>query len=393
MERLAGTALSRARDHVRTGVLAVLNLSLVLWFTGNPLVCLFFFGVSFIAVRVATAVPTRWLGMYRGLTTCVLTIVLLVVRKTPYLFDAAKGTSRFDFLTPLAVLDLSFLGVSYCWLRAVAALMDDRVWKFEPFFRYWFFFPTFASGPIMSPQEFLDQKINMSWSDRREGLARILEGILKTTGALLLGLLVPLSNRWAANWAMDRWPSGLLWLGMFLSGVWLYLNFAGYSDIYIGLARMLGIRAPENFDRPYFASDLAAFWQRWHISLGNWLRSFVYAPLSLRLLDGTPTRAFVASAIAPVVTMAICGAWHMLSAGYLLWGLMHGVGLALQAVWTRLGAPRLPAGLRNHPAYACGSWVLTHSFVTMSWVFFLPTDYLPMEKRLRLFGQLFGVTQ
>lgn len=390
MEGLAGRTASLGHS-TRTAAFAVGNLALVLWFTGNPWACLLFFAVSYLVVRASSAMSPERLGVYRGFAAGLLTVLLLLLRKTPYLFDEAKGTSRFEVLTPFAVIDLSFLGLSYCWLRAVAALMDGRAWTFGPFFRYWFFFPTFASGPIMSPQEYLDQKADPTASDRREGLARILEGGLKIAGAIVLSMLVPLSSLWAANWAIGRWPSPLLWLGLFLSGVWLFLNFSGYSDIYIGLARLAGVRAPENFDRPYAASDLAAFWQRWHISLGNWLRTFVYTPLSLSLLGGAPSRALAASMIAPVVTMAICGAWHMLSAGYLLWGLMQGAGLALQAIWSRLGASRVPEGVRKHPLYTCSCWLLTHAYVSLSWVFFLPTEYLPMETRLRLFGQLFGV--
>jgi alginate O-acetyltransferase complex protein AlgI len=222
------------------------------------------------------------------------------------------------------------------------------------------------------------------------GVSRLAEGILRIAASYLLLQLIPLSSADSVAMALKTWPAWMLWLGVFFSGVWLYLNFAGFSAVFIGLSMWLGVQPPENFDHPYAATDLTAFWQRWHISLGLWLRAHVYDPLSRRALSGSSTTRFAASLLLPIVTMTACGAWHMLTPTFLLWGALHGAGLAAHAAWRRFADARVPRALQSHWGYHGTSWVLTHAFVGMSWALFLPPVQLPLGTRLAIFAALFG---
>jgi D-alanyl-lipoteichoic acid acyltransferase DltB (MBOAT superfamily) len=334
-------------------------------------------------------VPDRARRTYLCASITVLTVAVLFLRKAPALLLLAAPGGR--ALAPAALINANFsvLGISYCYLRAIYGLLDPRAWDASSLLGYYLFAPTFFSGPVMSPGEFFAPA-----PGGREaihgGLARLAEGVLRIAASQILLQIVPLRSAESVATALRTWPTWMLWPGVFSSGVWLYLNFSGYSAVFIGLSMWMGVRPPENFDHPYAATDLTAFWQRWHISLGIWLRAHVYDPLSRRALAGTATLRSAAALILPIVTMAACGAWHMLTPAFLLWGTLHGVGIAVHAAFRRFAAARLPEALRAHWGYQGTSWVLTHAFVGMSWALFLPPAPLPLRTRLALVAALLG---
>jgi alginate O-acetyltransferase complex protein AlgI len=183
----------------------------------------------------------------------------------------------------------------------------------------------------------------------------------------------------------------MLWLGVSFSGLWLYLDFSGFSDVYIGAALIMGYRVPENFARPYSACDISSFWQSWHVTLGYWLRAHIYNPLSRRCMARGQSSEFVAGTVFPIITMLACGAWHGLTAGFLVWGLLHGVALAVHHIWRSWSAERLSLTVRRNPLYRGGAWILTHSFVTVTWVFFLPVERsVSLSDRLAMLARGLG---
>ena len=383
-------ALSTARE----AGLVIVHVLLVFSCAGSWSAVLTFFLVSWGVVRTKDFIPARLKGLYAGLGACVLAATLLVFRTFPHLLAPIHdGTGASRALTELLPSSLTFLGLSYCFLRVTYALLDDRRWRLPQFLRYYFFFPTFASGPIMAPQEMLAQESSLSTGALQDGVARMLLGTFRVTLAHLLSSYVPLSSEHQLLWSLAHYPLPLLWLGVFLSGVWLYLDFAGYSDIFIGGARLFGISAPENFDRPYAATDITAFWQRWHISLGNWLRTTIYTPLSRRAIDHSPRARTAAIVLAPIITMIICGAWHMLAWAFVIWGALHGGALAVHAVWVRYKGRLLSSKGRSAPSGRAGAWLLTHLYVSITWVFFLPVDpNVSLGLRLRLLSALLGMS-
>src|SRR5262249_54799249 len=150
--------------------------------------------------------------------------------------------------------------------------------------------------------------------------------------------------------------------------------FSGYSDIAIGLARILGIRLPENFNWPYVATNLQEFWQRWHISLSTWIRDYIYIPLGGNQLG--PIRRMVNAFAA----MALCGLWHGPAWNFVAWGVYHGLGLAVNNYYATALGPvggALAGLFRRVPLLG---WVTTTLFVWFGWLLF----FYPVPQALRM---------
>lgn len=286
---------------------------------------------------------------------------------------------------------LAFLGVSYFALRLVYALVDPRRWTLTGWMRYACFAPTFLTGPILGPEELLDAP-RLVAAARKEGAARMLWGALKLGLAWAAANVVPLASARQLHWLLHE-PAATApwaWVAVISSGAWLYLEFSAWTDLAIGVAAVCGVRARENFARPFAASDPTAFWRGWHVSLGDWLRAVVYGPLAALLLRVGP--AGLVAVLAPIATMVVCGAWHRASPDFLLWGGVHGCALGLHAAWTRL-APAALDGLRAAGPYRALAWVATQGFVAASWALFLPADpVVTLEARLALLRRLVGMT-
>jgi MFS family permease len=167
--------------------------------------------------------------------------------------------------------------------------------------------------------------------------------------------------------------TGVAWLGVICYGLQIYYDFSGYSDMAIGLGRMLGIEFLENFNYPYISRSLGEFWRRWHISLSSWLRDYLFLPLAYAASRRITVERWLriradlwAYAVATLVTMFLCGVWHRATWGCAVWGLWHGVFLTLEntrrgkRVWRRLGSP--------------ARLLLTQWVVLMGWVFFRATS-------------------
>jgi D-alanyl-lipoteichoic acid acyltransferase DltB (MBOAT superfamily) len=171
----------------------------------------------------------------------------------------------------------------------------------------------------------------------------------------------------------------------------LFFDFSGYTDIAIGLGILLGIRLPENFDRPYTRQNITTFWQSWHITLSNWVRFYVFSPLSRGLLrqpHRLPTNSILL--ISHLTTMIIIGLWHGITWTFFIWGLWHGLGLFIHKLWSDR-TRKSYRGLQQRPV-ALRLWqitgiLLTFHFVLLGWVWFaLPDVDTAITVFLRLFG-------
>jgi alginate O-acetyltransferase complex protein AlgI len=187
-------------------------------------------------------------------------------------------------------------------------------------------------------------------------------------------------GRWLGEWAAPILATpaahGRLALVAALDATALrfYLDFAGYSDVAIGLAAVFGVAILENFDRPFLRRNLALLWQHWHMTLTHWLRTYLFVPTSRFLLRRTPQLGDrVALACAQLVTMGVCGLWHGLSWNFLCWGLVQALGLAWVGLAARAVGRRLPAGVvawwRASRAGAVCSTLVTVQFFALSLAF------------------------
>lgn len=203
-----------------------------------------------------------------------------------------------------------------------------------------FFFPTFAAGPIQRTTQFAREleRTDRGLGDRLQGLDRIVIGIGKKflLADPLLAYAQPLLQ------APTIVAPAVLLSAVYAFAFGLYLDFAGYSDLAIGVSRAAGVVVPENFDSPYLARNIGLLWQRWHMSLTTWLRDYVFISSTRRLLRWT--RNPLASQVSgQMITMVLCGLWHGLGWNFALWGAYNGAGLGALAVWRHRRGPA-PSG-------------------------------------------------
>ena len=166
--------------------------------------------------------------------------------------------------------------------------------------------------------------------------------------------------------------ASLAWLAAVGYTLQIYFDFAGYSDLAVGVARLFGLPLPQNFDSPYRARSVAEFWRRWHITLSSWLRDYLYIPL------GGNRRSRPRHLVNLFLTMLLGGLWHGAAWTFVAWGAWHGLLLAVHQVWQRHRRP-LPSGV------AVG---LTFLAVTLGWVFFRACD---LSTALTMLGRMAGL--
>jgi alginate O-acetyltransferase complex protein AlgI len=327
------------------------------------------FGIVFYAMFAGPGV----LGVVLLLTVAayvrapaLLFVIVLIVAKVPDAFGTVA------------------LGLSYLTFELIHVVVERRRGRipdmsFTELLAFVFFAPARIAGPIKRFPQFRDAVAGaeLSGDDVYAGVLRILLGLAKKF--LLADVL-------ALTVAESEYASSMrqAWLVVLAFGLQLFLDFSAYSDIAIGFARTLGIRLPENFNWPYLAANIREFWERWHITLSQWVRDYVFTPLG-RALFGTPLRPYPAAiaTISYLVTFAVVGAWHGLEPRFVLWGLYHGALLSIFHVWRRY----VPSS-DSRPLRALGI-VTTFFFVTIGWVPF----FLPLEKAAHMWALMFGLAR
>jgi len=261
------------------------------------------------------------------------------------------------------------LGISFFTFESIAYLVDSFqgqiiAGSLLQFTTYKLFFPKLISGPITAYDEFyrqIHQKSPPQLHQIAEGVWLIAIGILKKAlVADRLGILVGLCFSNA-----ERAGSTDLWIGIIAYGLQLYLDFSGYVDMARGSALLLGLQLPENFDFPYFSTSIGDFWRRWHKTLGSWLRQYLYFPL------GGSRVGLLRTCLNLILVMVIAGVWHGAAWGFLVWGGLHGLALALHRL-TQILSQKHPS-LQNfwhEPWGVVLAWALTQTMVFLTWVFF-----------------------
>ena len=282
--------------------------------------------------------------------------------------------SSTDNMATVVGLDLPFslktivlpVGISFFTFMAISYVVDAYRGDFQPttlekFAVYLSFFPHLVAGPIVRPGELIPQ-LETPRDPRRVDTSRAF--YLIATG---LFKKVVIANYLASSivdqvFAAPGQHSSLeMAVGAWAYAVQIYADFSGYTDIAIGVALLLGIRFPQNFDRPYSATSLQDFWRRWHMTLSRWLRDYVYIPL------GGNRRGNVATYRNLMLTMLIGGLWHGAAWTFVVWGGLHGAALAGERWWReRRGAPARRA--TGWPLWRAR--ILTFHFVCLAWIFF-----------------------
>lgn len=274
------------------------------------------------------------LGIHRRYRPKFLKISVLV-------FDLAflAGFKYLDFLLTqvLGLGELPFtlaapLGISFFVFRAISYVVDLSrdpgmlSGSFFDFLLYLTFFPQATAGPISRFSRFTQLPRASRWD--AGGLPRFVLGLGKK--ALLCGVLGNAVDTVYALAPADL-SLPLAWVGAIGYTLQIYFDFSGYSDMAIGLSRMLGFSAPENFHAPYAATSLGDFWRRWHMSLSGWFRDYLYIPL------GGNRKGKLRTACNKFLVFTLCGLWHGAGWPFLVWGAWHGCFTALESLGFRPG--------------------------------------------------------
>jgi len=265
------------------------------------------------------------------------------------------------------------LGISFYSFEAISYLIDAKqgrikTSRFSDLFLFIMFWPHLMAGPIVRFRELGPQLNFVKPFELRmllQALDRLILGLVqKNLFANPLGSWVDqgfLPQAIRNNSTVDSWA---LAIGF---GLQIYFDFAAYSNMAIGVAKLIGITLPENFRFPYHAHSPADFWNRWHMTLSRWIRDYLFFPVTTRFRESPG--ALYASLL---VVMALVGLWHGAGWGFVAWGVMHGACLVLYRMWESLGETRLAAVTKSRLA-AWGWRIFTLVAVTVAWVPFRAT--------------------
>ena len=200
------------------------------------------------------------------------------------------------------------------------------------------------------------------------GITRFILGLFKKV--CIADLIAPAVNDLFANAGALTFLEG--WAAALGYGMQLYFDFSGYSDMAVGIGLMFGINLPENFNSPYKSLSIIDFWRRWHISLGAWIRDYIYIPL------GGSREGELKKVRNVFIAMLFTGIWHGTGLNFILWGFLHGFMLAVNHQWRRLNV-KIPALI---------SWLITFMSIIFSWVIFRSES---LDEAMKIFSAMLNV--
>jgi alginate O-acetyltransferase complex protein AlgI len=277
-------------------------------------------------------------------------------------------------------------GVSFFTFHAISYLVDVYNHKVKPaeslvdFGMYMANFPQLIAGPIVRYSEIVDvvRVRNVRLDQIYSGLFTFVIGLSKKI--ILADSVGSVADSIFAL-PQSELTTGYAWLGAFAYALQIYFDFSGYSNMAIGLGRLMGFEFPQNFDQPYRSKNVTEFWRRWHMTLSRWFRDYLYIPLGGNRAGQLHTLANL------FIVFFLCGLWHGASYGFIIWGIYHGTLLIIEReLLSRFG-------------FAMSGWMgqaVTFLLVMIGWVFFrtsslsVAVDYLAVMANI---GNQLGTVQ
>jgi alginate O-acetyltransferase complex protein AlgI len=337
-------------------------------------------GVFVMARKIAATNSAAW---YRAGIIYALAF-LIVFRYRDALSASLAWLGRSFQIAPAGTLLWAIVpvGISFYTFEAISYLIDVRQGRAKPtrfsdLFLFVMFWPHLLAGPIvrfreLAPQLNFDKKFDIAMLI--SGLDRLVWGLVqKNLLADSLSRFVDegfLAQTTGANTSVDNWFLAVAF------GLQIYFDFAAYSNMAIGAARLIGITLPENFRFPYFAKNPSDFWQRWHITLSRWIRDYLFFPINVSF-QGAPIPLYFSL----LGIMAIVGLWHGPGAGFVIWGILHGLYLVAYRIWESVQhrtPESKPSRLANF-LWQAGTLVA----VTAAWIPFRATSLRQSSEMLR----------
>ncbi len=263
---------------------------------------------------------------------------------------------------PVKMLDVILpIGISFYTFETITYVVDvyrgvhKPLEKFLDYLLYILFFPKLIAGPIARYHEISDQLTNRNENidTKINGLFRFIIGLSKKV--LIANVLAEQAD-YIFGLPLEDITTNHAWSGALLYTFQIYFDFSGYSDMAIGLALLFGFKLPENFNNPYISQSITEFWRRWHMTLGNWMKNYLYIPLGGNKVNSKLRLYFNLSLV-----FIISGFWHGAAWTFIIWGAYHGLFLIMERlfllnVYKKIGK--------------LFSTALTFLFVLIGWVFF-----------------------
>jgi alginate O-acetyltransferase complex protein AlgI len=328
---------------------------------------LYTYGLSFLVVN------SQKKSFYHKVSVSGIVILLSVFKYAGFLDKYfANVISYFSFSNSHPFENLLMpLGLSYITFKYISYLTDlywglNKRSGFFDLLLYGSLFTTFLSGPI-ERYERIEKQINVdkiiySSEFMFESFERITYGLFKKfVLADWLGYFIGFV--WKNPNEYSPFYQALALVGFSFQ---LYFDFSGYTDIAIGASRLFGLKIMENFNYPYLRQNISSFWRNWHISLSDWIRDYLFFPLSKISSSKVWLLIFV-----PLIAMGICGMWHGSEIKFLYWGLYHGAGISVFQLWTMFKKKRKRLKkFTDTKIFNSLAVIVTFAFVTIGWLFF-----------------------
>ncbi|HTO82127.1 MAG TPA: MBOAT family O-acyltransferase [Methylomirabilota bacterium] len=320
-----------------------------------------FLAAGYLAIQISRTRPS---GVAFGLLVVAVVAAFAWLKK--YWIFAPIGFIQTAYLT---------LGLSYIFFRVLHLVIDAREGSIErplgvlSYLNYTLNFATLVAGPIQRYQDFAQPRRRLTIVAAGRAIERVVIGLFKV---LVLAMIVSTVQTQATtdlsgDLALpDRIGTGLVSIGLY--PIYLYFNFSGYTDIVIGVARFIGLELPENFDRPFSSLNFMEFWTRWHMTLSNWFKAYVYTPLIMALMSrfSSPRLDLAIGTVTFFITFFLIGLWHGQTFIFVVYGLLLGLGVSVNKIYQtmlarRLGRKRWKA-LAAHPLYQACARGLTYTW-------------------------------
>lgn len=310
----------------------------------------------------------------------VLNILLLGIFKYTVFVLTNINAAFLDTTNSLAVPEIVLpIGISFYTFQAMSYLIDlyrDKNMVEKSFFNlslYITFFPQLIAGPIVKYHDVAKQIKNRAYNRRNfvKGSERFVLGLAKKV--LVANQFGQIADIFFNMPAADL-SAVTAWIGIIAYTLQIYFDFAGYSDMAIGLGRMFGFRFHENFNLPYISKSIREFWTRWHMSLSGWFRDYLYVPLGGNREGKTKTYRNL------FIVFVCTGFWHGAEWTFLFWGIWHGFFIVMERLLPGKGLEVLPKWIRN---------IYVLAVVVIGWVFFRAANW---NNAVNYFKALFSFT-
>jgi D-alanyl-lipoteichoic acid acyltransferase DltB (MBOAT superfamily) len=306
-------------------------------------------------------------------------------------------------LAKLQGLSFGAIGLPYLVCRVISLLVgvhrgEITEIKIRRIMGYLLFAPAFLSGPIHRYPSFdRDVSARPSLPERgrnvRTGGKRFLNGVLRKLA--LAPLVLPFSFPQLPIHGMNEYSLVELILAVYAFFIYLYFDFSGYTEMAIGVGLALGVRLPENFLNPLRSLSMAEFWNRWHVSLADWMREYIYFPLVRWFHERKLFRSRITiTAVSLFVTFFVTGYWHGDSMGFFWLGIYYGVGFYVYILYTSFMTKRFKKAYgitKQKYAYIAFCWLLTFNYISFSLIFFNANFEYPKAILSALFNKSAGL--